>query len=84
MGESPIVLLFIELLLKKCAKFGPKVNHQQSTVCLEKQIDASPENFTPTLLVMLETRPSKCPKSYTTMFSGEKSLRQKKSKFLQN
>ena len=58
MRESTIVLLFIELLLKKYAKFGPKVNHRQNSVCLEKQIDASPENLTPMLLVMLETRPS--------------------------
>ena len=32
-----------------------KVNQQQNTVCLEQQIYAGPENFTPTLLVMLET-----------------------------
>ena len=31
-----------------------KVNQQQNTVCLEQQTYASPENFTPTLLVMLE------------------------------
>ena len=32
-----------------------KVNQQQNTICLEQQTYASPENFTPTLLVMLET-----------------------------
>ena len=32
-----------------------KVNQRQNTVCLEQQIYASPENFTPTLLVVLET-----------------------------
>ena len=41
---------------KKYVKFGPK---SQSTtknrMCLEQQIYASPENFTPTLLVMLDT-----------------------------
>ena len=35
--------------------FNQKVNQRQSTICLEQQIYASPENFTPTLLVMLET-----------------------------
>ena len=32
---------------------------------------------------MVLTRPSKCPKFYTTMISGEKDLRQKESKFSQ-
>ena len=32
-----------------------KVNQQQNTVILEQQIYTSPQNFTPTLLVMLET-----------------------------
>ena len=32
-----------------------QVNQQQNTVYLEQQIYASPKNFTPTLLVMLET-----------------------------
>ena len=32
-----------------------KVNQRQNTVVLEQQIYASPENFTPTLLVLLET-----------------------------
>ena len=32
-----------------------KVNQQKNTVCLEHQIYASPENFTPALLVILET-----------------------------
>ena len=35
--------------------FDQKVSQRQNTVCLEQQIYASPENFTPTLLVMLET-----------------------------
>ena len=40
-----------------------KVNQQQNTICLEQQTYASPENFTPTLLVMLETWPCQleCP-----------------------
>ena len=49
------VQLFIDPLTKKHAKIGPKINHRQNTVCLEQQIYASPENLTPTLLVMLET-----------------------------
>ena len=32
-----------------------KVNQQQNTVCLEQQIYASSENFTPTQLGMLES-----------------------------
>ena len=32
-----------------------KIYQRQNTVCLEQQIYTSPENFTPTLLVMLET-----------------------------
>ena len=32
-----------------------KVNQPENTVCLEQQIYASTENFTPTLLVVLET-----------------------------
>ena len=31
------------------------INSQQNTECLEQQFYASPENFTPALLVMLET-----------------------------
>ena len=31
-----------------------KVNQQKNTVCLEQQIYASPENLTPTLLVVFE------------------------------
>ena len=48
-------LLSIELLPKKYAEFGPKVKQWQNTVHLEQQIYASPENFTQTLLVVLET-----------------------------
>ena len=40
---------------QKRRNFDQKVNQRQNTVCLEQQIYASPENFTPTLLVMLET-----------------------------
>ena len=43
------------ILPKKTPNLDQKVNRQQNTVCLEQQIYASPENFTPTLLVMLET-----------------------------
>ena len=32
-----------------------KVNPQQNTVCLEQKQYASPDNFTPALLVMLDT-----------------------------
>ena len=32
-----------------------KVNQRQNTICLEQHIYASPENFIPMLLVMLET-----------------------------
>ena len=32
-----------------------KVNQRENTVCLKHRIYASPENFTPMLLVMLET-----------------------------
>ena len=32
-----------------------QINLQQNTECLEQQFYASPENFTPALLVMLET-----------------------------
>ena len=56
MGPLTTVLLFIERLSKKNGQnFYQKVNQQQHTVCLEPQIYASPENFTPTLLVILET-----------------------------
>ena len=36
-------------------KFYQKVNPRQNTVCIEQQIYASPENFTPVLLPMLKT-----------------------------
>ena len=55
MSQLTTVLLFIELLPKKNSKFGPKINQRQNTVCLEQHIYASPGNFTPLLLVMLET-----------------------------
>ena len=32
-----------------------QINSQKNTECLEQQFYASPENFTPELLVMLET-----------------------------
>ena len=47
--------IFIELLPKKYENLDQKVNQQQNTVHLEQQIFASPENFTLTLLVILET-----------------------------
>ena len=41
---------------KKYTKFVyPKVNPQHTIVCLEQKIYANPENFTPALLVTLET-----------------------------
>ena len=40
---------------KKPQNLDHKVNQRQNTVCLQQQIYASPDNFTPTLLVMLET-----------------------------
>ena len=40
---------------KNTQNLNQKVNQQQNTVCLERQIYTSPENFTPTLLVMIET-----------------------------
>ena len=40
---------------KNLQNLDQKVNQLQNTVCLQQQIYASPENFTPTLLVMLET-----------------------------
>ena len=40
---------------KNLQKLDQKVNKLQNTVCLQQQIYASPENFTPTLLVMLVT-----------------------------
>ena len=43
------------ILPKKYANLDQKVNHRQNTVFLEQQINASPENFTQTLLVMLDT-----------------------------
>ena len=55
MGQLTTVLLFIELLPKNTRNLDQKVDQRQNTVCLEQQIYASPENFTPTLLVMLET-----------------------------
>ena len=55
MGQLTTVLLFIELFPKKYANMDQKVNQRQNTVGLEQQIYASPDNFTPTLLVMLET-----------------------------
>ena len=49
------VLLFDELLHKKTQNLDLKVNQQQNIACLDQQIYASPDNLTPTLLVMLET-----------------------------
>ena len=43
------------ILPKNMQNLDQKVNQQQNTVCVEQQVYASPENFTPTLLVMLET-----------------------------
>ena len=56
MGQLNTALLFIELLTtKKYANVDKKINQQQNTMYLEQQIYSSPENFIPTLLVMLET-----------------------------
>ena len=57
MGQLTTVVLLIEILPKNTQKFEQKVNQQQNTVFLEQQICASPENCTPTLLVMFETVP---------------------------
>ena len=55
MGQLTTVLLFIELLPKKNTQnFDQKVHQQSKIFCLEQQIYASSESFTPTLLVMLE------------------------------
>ena len=40
---------------KNTPNLDQQVNQQQNTVCLKQQIYASPVNFTPTLLVTLET-----------------------------
>ena len=40
---------------KKIRNFDQKVNSRQNTACLEQKKCASPENFTPALMVMLET-----------------------------
>ena len=40
---------------KNTQNLDQKINQQQNTACSEHQIYASPENFTPTMLVMLET-----------------------------
>ena len=54
-------LVSIPCILEKDCNGNPistldkKVNQRPNTVCLEQQIYASPENFTPTLLVMLDT-----------------------------
>ena len=55
MGQVTTVPLFIEVLPQKYAKFAPKSQSMKKIVCLEQQIYASQENFTPTLLVMLGT-----------------------------
>ena len=56
MGQMTTVLLLIELWPKKIVQIlDQKVNQRQNTVCLKQQIYASPEHFTPKLLVMLET-----------------------------
>jgi hypothetical protein len=55
MRQLTTVLLFIKLLPKNTQNLDQKDNQRQHTVCLEQQIIASPKNFTPTLLVMLET-----------------------------
>mgnify|MGYP006908683105 CR=1 FL=1 len=56
MGQlTTVILLFEPLPKKNTHKMYQKVNQRQNTVFLEQQIYTSPENFTPTLLVMLET-----------------------------
>ena len=55
MGQVTTVLLLLNFNQKNMLNLDQKVNQQWNTVCLEQQIYASPENFTPTLLVMLET-----------------------------
>ena len=55
MGQLTLILLFIELYQKNTQNLDQNVNQLQNTLCLKQQIYASPENFTPTLLVILET-----------------------------
>ena len=43
------------IYFKNTQNFDQKVNQQQNTVYLEQQTYTRPENFTPTLLVILET-----------------------------
>ena len=45
----------MKFLPKNMQNLDQKVNQRQNTVCLEQQIYASLKNFTPTLLLMLET-----------------------------
>ena len=52
-SENKFLLPFYQQ--KNTLNLDQKVNYRQNTVCLEQQIYASPENFTPTLLVVLET-----------------------------
>ena len=54
MDQLTAVLLFTKLSQQNMRKLDQKFNQRQNTLCLELQIYASPENFTPTLLVMLE------------------------------
>ena len=54
---------------KNTQNLDQKVNQQQNTVCLNQQIYASPHDFTPTLLVMLETFRRSAP--YETFDNGE-------------
>ena len=55
MAQLTTVLLSFNFYQKNMQNLDQKVNQRQNTVCLEQQIYASSENFTPTLLVMLET-----------------------------
>ena len=50
-----MVLVATVFYQKNTQNSDQKVNQRQNTVCLEQQIYASPENFTPTLLEVLET-----------------------------
>ena len=50
-----VALHFLEVLHKRSGKMRLKMNLQQNTLCLEQQIYASQENFTHTLVMMVET-----------------------------
>ena len=77
MGQLTTVLLFIELLPKKCKYLDQKVNQRKNTDSLEQQIYASSENFTPTMLVMLKTFRRSVPRLVYSRINGYEIRRQR-------